>query len=56
MRLVRLHLKGCTIQSLDEEFNVSKRSISNWTRTYRVECPNNQEQRELSEKLKLIEE
>lgn len=39
--IVRLHLQeGRTLQSLVEEYKVSKASVSNWIREYREECRN----------------
>ncbi|KAE9633196.1 transposase [Defluviitalea raffinosedens] len=44
---IRLHLEeGRTIQSLYEEYQVSRASISIWVRSYREECQTNQEIKE----------
>ncbi len=41
-KIVRLHLQdGRSIQSLANEYGVSKASISNWVSQYREECQTN---------------
>ena len=41
-KIVKLHLEnGRSIQSLSDEFNISKSGISNWVKKYREECQNN---------------
>lgn len=43
-KIVKLHLEnGRSIQSLSDEFNISKSGISNWVKKYREECQNNTE-------------
>ena len=43
-KIVRLHLEeGRTLKGLDEEYGVSKASISNWTKKFREECQINEE-------------
>jgi transposase len=43
-KIVRLHLEeGRTIQSLADEYSISKASISNWVKNYREECQTNHE-------------
>ena len=46
-KIVRLHLEeGRTIQSLTDEYSISKASISNWVKIYREECQTNHEAKE----------
>jgi transposase len=46
-KIVRLHLEeGRTIQSLADEYRISKASISNWVRNCREECQTNHEAKE----------
>ena len=53
-KIVRQHIQdGRTLVSLAAEYGVSKTTISNWVRTYREECQNNDA--DMSE-LKLMEE
>lgn len=41
-RVVKLHIQdGRTIASLAAEYGVCRATISNWMRTYREECQNN---------------
>ena len=43
-KIVRLHLEeGRTLNSLSDEYGVSKASISIWVKSYREECQINQE-------------
>jgi transposase len=43
-KIVKLHLEnGRSIQSLSDEFNISKAGISNWVKKYREECQTNAE-------------
>ena len=43
-KIVKLHLEnGRSIQSLSDEFNISKSGISNWVKKYREECQTNDE-------------
>lgn len=43
-KIVKLHLEnGRSIQSLSDEFNISKSGISNWVKKYREECQTNTE-------------
>lgn len=45
--IIRLHLEECrTIQSLSDEYRVSRASISIWVKSYREECQTNQEIKE----------
>jgi transposase len=46
-KIVRLHLEeGRTIQSLADEYSISKASISNWVKSHREECQTNHEAKE----------
>ena len=46
-KIVRLHLEeGRTLNSLSDEYGVSKASISIWVKSYREECQKNQETKE----------
>jgi len=46
-KLVRLHLEeGRTLKSLQEEYGVSKASISIWVNKFRKECQTNNEAKE----------
>lgn len=46
-KIVRLYLEeGWTIQSLADEYGISKASISNWAKNYREECQTNHEAKE----------
>jgi transposase len=46
-KIVRLHLEeGRTIQSLTDEYSISKASISNWVKNHREECQTNHEAKE----------
>jgi transposase len=46
-KIVRLHLEeGRTLNSLSDEYGVSKASISIWVKSYREECQINQETKE----------
>ena len=46
-KIVRLHLEeGRTLNSLSDEYEVSKASISIWVKSYREECQINQETKE----------
>ena len=46
-KIVRLHLEeGRTLNSLSDEYGVSKASISIWVRSYREGCQINQEAKE----------
>ena len=41
-KVVRQHIQdGRTLASLAAEYGVSKATVSNWVRTYREECQNN---------------
>jgi transposase len=41
-KIVRLHLQeGRSLQSLSDEFSISKSGISNWVKNYREECQTN---------------
>ena len=43
-KIVRLHLEeGRTIKSIQEEYGVSKASVSNWVKEFRKECQSNEE-------------
>ena len=43
-KIVKLHLEnGRSIQSLSDEFNISKSGISNWVKKYREEFQTNTE-------------
>lgn len=43
-KIVKQHLEnGRSIQSLSNEFNISKSGISNWVKKYREECQNTTE-------------
>ena len=43
-KIVRLHLEeGRSLKGLAEEYDVSKASISNWTKQFREECQINEE-------------
>ena len=43
-KTVKLHLEnGRSLQSLSDEFNISKSGISNWVKKYREECQTNTE-------------
>lgn len=43
-KIVKLHLKnGRSLQSLSDEFDISKSGISNWVKKYREECQTNTE-------------
>ena len=60
-QIVRLHLEeGRTIASLQEEYNISKASISNWVNQFRKECQINPEAKEdydmMKENLRLRKE
>ena len=40
-KIIRLHIEESrSLQSLSDEFNVSKSGISNWVKKYREECQN----------------
>lgn len=40
-KIIRLHIEESrSLQSLSDEFNVSKSGISNWVKRYREECQN----------------
>jgi transposase len=46
-KIVRLHLEeGRTLNSLSDEYGVSKASISIWVKSYREECQISQETKE----------
>jgi transposase len=46
-KIVRLHLEeGRTLNSLSDEYGVSKASISIWVKSYREKCQINQEAKE----------
>ena len=43
-KIVKLHLEnGRSLQSLSDEFKISKSGISNWIKKYREECQGNTE-------------
>ena len=57
-KIIRLHLEeGRSLKSLAEEYNVSKASITNWTKKFREECQTNEQAKEdynyMKENLKL---
>ena len=60
-KIVRLHLEeGRTIKSIQEEYGVSKASISIWVRQFRNECQSNEKAKEdydyMKENLRLRKE
>ena len=45
-KVVRAHIQdGCTIASLVAEYGISGATGSNWVRSYREECQNNDEEK-----------
>ena len=45
-KVVRAHIQdGCTIASLVAEYGISGATGSNWVRSYRKECQNNDEEK-----------
>ena len=60
-KIVRLHLEeGRTLKSLQDEYKVSKASISNWVTQFRNECQINEKAKEdydyMKENLRLRKE
>ena len=57
-KIAILHMEGRTITSLSAEYGISTSAISNWTKTYRKECQENEEgstKLELYEKVKKLQ-
>ena len=53
-KVVRAHIQdGRTIASLVAEYGISRATVSNWVRSYREECQNNDEEKS---KLEMMEE
>ena len=53
-KVVRAHIQdGSTIASLVAEYGISRATVSNWVRSYREECQNNDEEKS---KLGMMEE
>ena len=45
-KVVRAHIQdGRTIASLVAEYGISRATVSNWVRSYREECQNNDEEK-----------
>ncbi len=52
-KIVRLHIEeGRTLKSLQEEYGISKASISIWVNQFRNECQTNEEAKELYDYMK----
>lgn len=45
-KIVKLHLRGRTLKSLAEEYEISKASISNWVKQYHSKCQTNKKLQE----------
>ncbi len=42
-KMVRLRMEGRTINSIIQEYHISKSALTRWCEDYRIECQNNPE-------------